>query len=161
MNFVIQVLESKSVMTKTTKLWRVIKLWTISSLIVLVIGLAVRAYFFLKAPDDVKEWHNVYGQRHRENDQPARIQYDENGEIEYEFWYLNGQVNRENDQPAQIGYDENGEIESEAWYLNGQQHRENDQPALIDYDENGEIEYQAWYLNGQLIKDQPPKPERL
>ena len=107
------------------------KLFIISGLIVLIIGLAAGAYFLLKTPDDVKEWHNAAGQLHRENDQPALIRY---------------------------GAD--GIIFIEAWYLNGQLHRENDQPAEIQYYKNGEIEYEAWFLNGRLIKEQPPKPGR-
>ena len=126
---------------------------------ILIIGLAIGAYFFLKASDDsaVKEWRNDAGQLHRENDQPASISYHENGEIWFETWYLNDQLHRENDQPASIVYGENGEVEQEYWLLNDQLHRENDQPASIGYYENGEIRGEIWYIDGQLHRenDQP------
>ena len=105
-------------MTKTGKIF------LISGLIVLAVGLAVGAYFFLKAPDQTV-WYNDAGELHRANDQPADIGHHENGEIRSKTWHLNGQLHRENDQPALIWYDENGEIESEAWYLNGQLIKEN------------------------------------
>ncbi len=98
-------------------------------------------------------WY-LNGEKHRENDRPAEIFYDKDGEIEVEIWRLNDQLHRENDRPAEIAYYENGEIEDEVWYLNGQLHRENDLPAVIDYDEDGEIEYEAWWLNGEFIKSE-------
>ena len=90
------------------------KLFIISGLIVLIVGLAAGAYFFLKAPaadsleinsatgvkdqrDSADNQDNAAGQEHREDDQPAEIRYDENGEIEYQAWYLNGQLIK--DQP--------------------------------------------------------------
>ena len=92
-------------------------------LAILIIGLATGAYFFFQTRD--KEWRNDAGQLHREDDQPAVINYDANGEIESEAWYLNGELYRENDRPSWIVYDANGEIESEAWYLNGELIKEN------------------------------------
>ncbi len=108
-------------MTKTSKLF------IFGGLAILIIGLAIGAYFFFQAADEVKERLNDAGQLHREGDLPARI-----------------------------GYYESGEIQSEAWFSNGQKHRGNDRPAWINYDESGEIEHESWYLNSELIKTQPP-----
>ena len=104
-------------MAKTTKLL------IFGGLAILIIGLATGAYFFFQTRD--KEWRNDAGQLHRENDLPARIAYDESGEIWIESWYLNDQQGRENDLPAQIWYDRNGEIERQYWYLNGELIKEN------------------------------------
>ena len=81
-------------MTKTSKLF------ISGGLAILIIGLAIGAYFFFQASDgpssgilpELKEWRNDAGQLHRENDQPAYIEYDESGEIVLEKWYLNGEL---------------------------------------------------------------------
>ena len=78
------------------------QLFIIIGLIVLIAGLTAGAYFFLRPSD--QEWRNEAGQLHRDNDLPAVIKYHENGEIEYQAWYLNGEAHRDNDKPAEIGY---------------------------------------------------------
>ena len=66
--------------------------------------------------------------------QPARIEYIEGWPTRYyEEWYKDGKYHRENDQPARIVYHENGSKRYEGWYKDDEPHRENDQPAYIGY----------------------------
>ena len=85
-------------MTKTSKLF------IFGALAILIIGLAIGAYFFFFQADD----------------EATETQYYESGEIEKEIWLLNDQLHRENDKPAYIEYDESGEIELEEWWLNSE-----------------------------------------
>jgi antitoxin component YwqK of YwqJK toxin-antitoxin module len=64
-----------------------------------------------------------------------------------EDWFnKNNEYHRDN-EPAVIDYYENGNIKDKAYCINGNFHRENDY-ALITYFKNGDIEYQCYYLNG-------------
>ena len=58
---------------------------------------------------------------HRE-DGPAIINYNGDGSIAYEYWYINGVQHRE-DGPASIRYYEDGSIHYEAWRWCGMLHR--------------------------------------
>jgi antitoxin component YwqK of YwqJK toxin-antitoxin module len=49
----------------------------------------------------------------------VKREYYENGNIKYEFYYLNGEPNSEYG-PAYISYDENGNVRLEYYYLNGE-----------------------------------------
>ncbi len=89
-------------MTKTTKLF------IISGLIVLVVGIIITLAIVLTRNKDTEpEPVNIteteqqpepqltpelvpIPQEHRENDQPTEIEYYENGDIWYKAWYLNG-----------------------------------------------------------------------
>ena len=83
-------------------------------------------------------WWYKKNKRHRDNDQPAIIDY--NG---CKYWYKDGDQHRDNDQPAEINY--NGAKE---YYKNGKRHRDNDQPAVIWADGT-----EKWYKNGKLNRD--------
>jgi antitoxin component YwqK of YwqJK toxin-antitoxin module len=96
-------------------------------------------------------WY-INGELHNENG-PAIIKYYETGKIQYKFWKINGLPHNENG-PASICYYENGEIKSQEWYINGLSHNENG-PSIISFYENGKIHYQSWWINGTYLS----KPE--
>jgi hypothetical protein len=96
-----------------------------------------------------KTWY-INGKSHNVNG-PANIRYYENGKIELQSWYINGKSHNENG-PALIYYYENGIIESQSWKINGKSHNENG-PALIYYYKNGQIVYQSWIINGEKLSD--------
>lgn len=52
-------------------------------------------------------------------------------DCELSEWYQKGQLHRDNDQPAfmQFGYEERGYVYK--WFQNGELHRDNDKPAFI------------------------------
>ena len=64
------------------------------------------------------------------------IKYYDNGQKEFEVYYLDGKRHREDGPAAQWWY-KNGQKEMEIYYLDDKRHRE-DGPA-----------YQWWYDNGQ------------
>ena len=97
----------------------------------------------------VLTWKNENGQLHNENG-PAVIGYNENGNVSYKSWYINGKYHNENG-PAVIRYYENGNVECKNWCVNGKYHNENG-PAFIAYDENGNITKQQYWENGIKIK---------
>jgi antitoxin component YwqK of YwqJK toxin-antitoxin module len=79
--------------------------------------------------------------------------YSANGNIKYEYHFLNGKIHRE-DQPAIIYYYPNGNIWYEEYWLDGKRHRE-DGPAYISYYRNGDICRKEYYLNcNYLIKEE-------
>ena len=107
-------------------------------------------------------WKLPNGTLHSPNDdQPAEIEYDNNGLEIYEEWYKDGTKHRENDHPASIEYYANGSKRYEEWYKDGKIHRENDHPAFIYYYENnGSKKYERWYKNNEWhrsVKDQPAR----
>src|SRR6056297_1456176 len=88
-----------------------------------------------------------------------RIKYYENGQKEYEYYYLNGEYHRENGPAFQWWY-ENGQKQYESYYLNGKRHRENG-PAYQWWYENGQKEYEFYYLNGEKVsKEEVMKPKK-
>ena len=87
-----------------------------------------------------KEWYNLKGELHRENDLPA-IEW-VNGT---KRWYINDKLHRENDKPAV----EN--VGGKYWYINDLVHRENDKPAIERADGSKD-----WYLNDKLHREKGP-----
>jgi len=53
------------------------------------------------------------------------------------------------DGPALIKYYDNGNIEYEEYWINNIRHRL-DGPAYIEYDETGKAKYQDYYINGKF-----------
>ena len=97
----------------------------------------------------VLTWKNENGHFHNENG-PARISYNQNGNVKYKSWYINGQCHNENG-PAFIEYYPNGNVEYKSWFINGKRHNENG-PAYIEYDQSGNIIKQEYWENGIRIK---------
>lgn len=85
---------------------------------------------------------------HNTND-PARISYYDNGNIDWQEWWNHGRLHR-TDGPASIGYYENGNIHWQSWYIDGNRHR-TDGPARITYYENCAISFEQWYIDGKKI----------
>ncbi len=56
-----------------------------------------------------------------------------------EVWLLKKQCHREDDNPAYIDYYESGAVKTEEWYFENIKEREGGKPVHIDYHENGEI----------------------
>jgi hypothetical protein len=88
-----------------------------------------------------KEWHRENG--------PAYISYDDNGNIEFESYYINGQCHRENG-PAKIAYFNNKNIKIEEWWQHNKYYRL-DGPTTIEYYPNGNKQIEYW-----KTEDTPP-----
>ena len=46
---------------------------------------------------------------------------------------------------------ENGQLDFQAWWLNGQRHRQNGPAKELFYENNGQLEFQEYWLNGQRL----------
>jgi len=55
------------------------------------------------------------------------------------------------DGPAFICYYDNGNVEYEKYYVNGKSHKL-DGPAYIEYERNGNIVYESYYIYGNRYK---------
>ena len=97
----------------------------------------------------VLQWKNENGKLHNENG-PAVIGYNENGNISYKLWYINGKLHNDNG-PARIAYYKNGNVKYKEWYVNDKCHNDNG-PAYIRYYKNGNITEQQYWKNGIRIK---------
>jgi antitoxin component YwqK of YwqJK toxin-antitoxin module len=87
-----------------------------------------------------------------ENNQLVKeIDYYNNGQKEYEAYYLNNKWHREDGPAIQFWY-QNGQKEYEAYYLNNKFHRENG-PACQGWYENGQKEYEEYLLNDKLHRE--------
>ena len=75
--------------------------------------------------------------------------YYSNGQIQYEYYYLNNKLHRV-DGPAYISYYQDGKIYSEHYFLNGKHHRE-DGPAFIRYYQDGKIAAEHYYLDDSFL----------
>jgi antitoxin component YwqK of YwqJK toxin-antitoxin module len=87
------------------------------------------------------------------NDIPTVVEYNEDGSLRSESYYINGQLHRD-EAPAIIEYF-NQSIFSEGYYVNGEAHNE-DGPAIIRYYNNGCIRYESYYINGKLNREDGP-----
>jgi len=87
---------------------------------------------------------------HRE-DGPASIDYNEDGSIQYEGWYINGVKHRE-DGPAVIHYNDDGSIQYEGRYWCGMRHRHDYTLPTVTFGDGPQYYY--WYGVGC-------KPEEL
>ena len=84
------------------------------------------------------------------------ILYYDNGNIKYEYYYLNNEWHRE-DGPAKMWYNESGQIGAKEYWINNQLHKE-DGPAMIDYYEDSKVYISCYYLNYKLHRiDGPAK----
>jgi YD repeat-containing protein len=68
----------------------------------------------------------------------------------YENWYIDNKLHRDNN-PAKIEWNEQGHLIKREWYQNNKRHRENG-PAVMKYYDNGTRIYQYYYLNGDPIR---------
>ena len=90
---------------------------------------------------------NTYGILHN-NMGPAHIQYYDNGQKEYEQYWVDS--NYHNDKgPAIIKYFKNGQKELEEYWVDSNYHNDKG-PALIQYSPNGQKSYEGYYKDGNL-----------
>ena len=73
------------------------------------------------------------------------INYNRNGVIEREYYYLNDKLHRE-DGPASIFYYQDGKVRRKIYWVNNKRHRKNG-PTIISYNKNGSIKEELYYLN--------------
>lgn len=94
-----------------------------------------------------------FGYKNRNFDQPAEIGLFNNGNVKYVIWYTNGKKNRLDDKPSEIYYFNNGNIRSEKWHRDNKLHREDDKPAIIRYWKTGGKRVEAWFNNDRRYRD--------
>ena len=91
---------------------------------------------------------NTYGILHN-NMGPAHIQYYDNGQKEYEQYWVDS--NYHNDKgPALIQYSPNGQKSYEGYYKDGNLHNLTG-PAFIKYYKNGKKEYETYYVEDKRV----------
>ena len=83
--------------------------------------------------------------RHRE-DGPAYQRFYNNGQLEYEEYYLNGIAHRLDGPAFQTFYD-NGQLSYEEYWINGKRCRL-DGPAVLKFLQNTEVQYIQYWING-------------
>ena len=103
-----------------------------------------------------EDWYRN-GNRHRDGDLPAYIEYyDNKGLIYFKSWWKNNEKHRDGDKPAYIQYDSDSKIIIESWWKNNEKHRaseEGDLPAHIEYNSNGDIVGEYWYQDDRLYRN--------
>ena len=65
------------------------------------------------------------------------------------YMKLSGELHRDNDLPAEITFDKNGNIISNFYYQNSELHR-NKNPAKVYYDESSQICREIYFKNGDI-----------
>ena len=80
------------------------------------------------------------------------IKYYDNGNKEFEEYFLNGKRHRENDLPDYQSWYYNGDKCCVIYHINGKEHRENGLPAFQSWYENGNKKYEEYYINGKECK---------
>jgi len=112
--------------------------------------------FFLNDSGSKQIKFEIYlknGRTHREGDNPATIDYYQDGNVRRESYYKNGELYREGDNPASIDYYQDGNVQRESYYRNGKLHREGDNPASIEYYQDGNVRRESYYKNGKLHRE--------
>ena len=95
-----------------------------------------------------EEWFNSNGKNHRV-DGPAYQSWYENGQKQYESWYLDGKWHRV-DGPAVKWWYENGQKHYEFWYLDGNYHRV-DGASIQSWDENGQKDSEQQLTHRRIL----------
>ena len=85
---------------------------------------------------------------HNESGPSVRLYYN-NGTPKLEEWHIKGQKHRDKD-PSQSYYNEDGTISMNVWHQFGSRHRE-DGPAVLYFGEDGEVIVSEYYLEGRRI----------
>lgn len=96
-----------------------------------------------------KRWHRR-GRPHRDNDKPAVVETDLDGNIIVQYWYFNGKAHRDDNKPAVVYT-----AGTKHWYVNGASHRLDGPSSIYS---NGTRE---WEINGVpygMTRDDAPPP---
>lgn len=104
----------------------------------------------------------INGEQHRIDD-PAIVEYHENGCLYMEAWYQRGR-NWRWDGPSVIFYDQEGILESKLWYDhcgNNEELHRYDGPAVLKYYQNGEVKEEEWRYYGDLCRPGGSGPFRI
>ena len=99
------------------------------------------------------ESHHKDGRTHRDGDLPAHIGYHTNGNVAYEWYFVNGVAHREGDKPTYIRYFINGGVCMKEYKKHGKRHRGGGNPAYIVYNESGDITYEKYCEDGRDIRE--------
>ena len=95
-------------------------------------------------------YHNEKGLLHREGDLPSILCFFKSGTLKSEKYCINGQKHREDNKPAYIKYNKNGDVIYIAYYKNDKLHNDTD-AALLKYYDNGILQEEKHCLNGQYL----------
>jgi len=82
-------------------------------------------------------------------DKTCDICYFDDGSLKCKKWYKDNKYHRDEDEPAVIDYHLFGKIKSQGWYRNGFKHRDGDKPAFIEYFISGSVKQEIWYKDGE------------
>ena len=112
--------------------------------------MTIKVSFYQSGNVASKANFNENNQLHSENDEPARIDYCDNGEhtLYNEYWYSEGKMTR-NGAPAMRAYNSRGKLIEEVFYQNNMIHNENG-PAVVDHDPHA---VQYWLNDERLTKE--------
>lgn len=100
-------------------------------------------------------YHNNHNVIHRDDDEPALIQYDPSKKETIYTWYKDGKIYRENDKPNRIiKSDIWDEFEIQIWLneLGVIDERENGEASVIAYNDDS-IKVKLWFKDGKLHRE--------
>lgn len=96
---------------------------------------------------------------HSINDEAALTYYNNNTSLMIEQqWRSYGNMHRDNDKPAYIKYDDDGNISIKIWHQHGMRYRKNN-PAYIKIKTINDVSYvvlEEWYWNNKLHREDGP-----
>ena len=78
---------------------------------------------YLRYVSDYKEWEF---ELYQDQDLRHRKWFYENGQLDFQSWYLNGQRHRVNGPAKELFYENSGQLVCQEWWLNGRQLSEED-----------------------------------
>lgn len=88
---------------------------------------------------------------HSFNDEPASVDFDQEGMILQKMWALDGNLHRGSDLPAIEVYDEEtGQKITEKWLLNGTFYRASNKPTIVRYEE-GKKRSEEWAVEEDMF----------
>jgi len=104
-------------------------------------------------------YNDIRGLTLHNEDGPAFITYDVNGNIGRKVYYINNKRHRE-EGPAYYSYYNNDNIAYEAYFINNKRHRL-DGPGFIGYNINGNVEYEEYWINDMFYTKEQYDKELL
>lgn len=107
-------------------------------------------YLFVKSHN--KQYY-IYCNLFHRTDGPAIVEYDNNGDVKYEYYFQYGKKHNENG-PAYI-HRHDKIIRYEKWIINDKTHRLN-KPAVLYYYDNGQLKFETYYEDGKCHRVNGP-----
>jgi antitoxin component YwqK of YwqJK toxin-antitoxin module len=107
-------------------------------------------HYYYNGKPSLEEWvsevfadsSNTY-QLSRMGDKPASVEYDEDGRVIKESWFIDGDLSRQ-DNPAIIEYYPSGIPKTKNWFFNNMYFRQGDLPTAENYYESGNKSSETW-----------------